>query len=207
MPKTRAGPDVGRTMPSSTLTVVVLPAPFLPKRPQIAPRGTRKSTPASACTLPYAFRRSAVSMMSSSATLSSRFAESRELRLEQAADLVVAQASCPQLFDGLGDERLRTAKFVGIAVPRACLRSHECAGALAQLADAFALELAIRFRDRVRVDHELLGQRPNARQLIPGPQRSDLDGVLHLLHELEVDRHAQGRIRLDDHRCSTVLQY
>src|SRR5881394_3273557 len=118
-------------------------------------------------------------MMSCSTTLSSRFAESSELCLEQAADLVVAQATRAQPLDGLGDDRLRATKLVGIAMTRACSRGHERADALPELDDAFALELAVRLRDRVRVDHELLGQRPNARQLVPGPQRSDLDGVLH----------------------------
>src|SRR5262245_17460177 len=146
-------------------------------------------------------------MMNSSATALSPFAESRELRLEQAADLVVAQTALPQLADGFRDERLRAAKSLGPALLRAGRIGHERAGALLELHDAFALELAIRFRDRVGVDHELLGERPDARQLVAGAQRPRLDGVLHLLHELEVDRHAQRRIRLDDHRGSTVLQY
>src|SRR6188472_4495690 len=116
-------------------------------------------------------------MMSSSATLPSRFAESCELRLEQAADLVVAQAALAQLADGFRDERLRAAKFLGAALLRARCVSHECAGALPQLHHAFALELAIGLRDRVGVDHELLGERPDARQLVSGAQRSGLDGV------------------------------
>src|SRR5687768_16016126 len=114
-------------MPSSTLIVVVLPAPFLPNSPQMAPRGTRKSRPASACTRPYDFCTSAVSMMSSSATLPSRFAESGELCLEQAADLVIAQVPRAQLFDRRSDERLSAANFVGISLARACARGHECA--------------------------------------------------------------------------------
>jgi hypothetical protein len=49
-PKTRASPCVGRAMPSSTLIVVVLPAPFLPRKPKIDPSGTRRSSPRSAST-------------------------------------------------------------------------------------------------------------------------------------------------------------
>src|SRR6185503_6272091 len=128
-------------------------------------------------------------MMSSSATLPSRFAESRELRLEQAADLVFAQTTRAQLADGFRDERLRAAKFLGTALLRARRVGHECAGTLPELDHAFALELAIRLRHRVGVDHELLGERPNARQLLAGAQRSGLDGVLHLLHELEINRY------------------
>jgi len=37
---TRARPAVGFAIPSSTLIVVVLPAPFRPRNPQIVPRGT-----------------------------------------------------------------------------------------------------------------------------------------------------------------------
>ena len=106
-------------MPSSTLIVVVLPAPLRPKSPQIAPRGTRNERPASASTLPYALRTSAVSMIIPSATLTSRFRESRQLRLEQAANLFITQAPCSQLLDGFGDERLRTAKLLGAAFARA----------------------------------------------------------------------------------------
>src|SRR5262249_44895865 len=81
------------------------------------------------------------------------------------------------------------------------------ARAVLELDHTFVLELAIRLGDRVRVDHELFRERPDARQLVAGPEGAGLDRVLHLLHELEVNRHAQGRIRLEDHavHSTTVI--
>ena len=77
---------------------------------------------------------------------------------------------------------------------------HERAGAVPQLDDAFVLELSIRFRDGIGVDHELLRQRPDSRQLIARPQRAGFDGVLHLLHQLEVNRDAEGRVGPEEHQ-------
>ena len=83
----------------------------------------------------------------------------------------------------------------------------ERAGAVAQLDDAFVLELAVGLGDGVRVDHELLRQRPDAGQLLARPQRAGLDGVLHLLHQLEVDGHAGRGIGPEQHgsNCTTEL--
>jgi hypothetical protein len=78
------------------------------------------------------------------------------------------------------------------------------AGAMTQLDHAIVFELPVRLGDRVRVDHQLLRQRPDARQLVARPQRSGFDGVLHLLHQLEVDGHAERRVWAENHRCTTV---
>jgi hypothetical protein len=78
----------------------------------------------------------------------------------------------------------------------------ERAGAMPQLDQAGVLHLAIRFRDRIRVHYEILGELADPGQLIAGAQRAELNGVPHLLDELQVDRYAGLGIRLE-HR----LQY
>src|SRR2546428_6309078 len=197
---TRARPASGLTMPSSTLIVVVLPAPFLPRNPKMDPAGTCSVRPRTASTSAQVFFRSATSMTGTSATLIScfRFRQAGELRLEQPADLVLGDAALAQPLDGGGDDGLRGAQLVG-GFLRARARGDERAGAVAQLDYALVLELAVRLRDRVRVDDELFRQRPDARQLLARAQRAGLDGVLHLLHQLEVDGDAGGRVRADDH--------
>ena len=41
--------------------------------------------------------------------------------------------------------------------------------------------------------------RPDTRQLLSRPERTRLAGVLHLLHQLEVDGNARRRIRPEEH--------
>ena len=62
---------------------------------------------------------------------------------------------------------------VSFFAPR--VRGDERAGAVPQLDDAFVLELAVGLGDGVRVDHELLRQRPDAGQLLARPQRAGFD--------------------------------
>ena len=45
---TRAPPDVGRASPVNMRMVVVLPAPFGPRKPKTSPSRTAKSMPATA---------------------------------------------------------------------------------------------------------------------------------------------------------------
>ena len=75
----------------------------------------------------------------------------------------------------------------------------ERAGAVAQLDDALVLELAVGLGDGVRVDHELLRERADARQLLARAQRAGFDAVLHLLHQLEVDGHAGRGVGPEQH--------
>jgi hypothetical protein len=78
--------------------------------------------------------------------------------------------------------------------------------ARAQLDHAVVLELAVCLGDRVGIDHELLRERPDAGQLIAHPQRAGLDGVLHLLHQLQVDGHARRGIGPEHHAAHPVLR-
>jgi hypothetical protein len=51
-PATRAVPDVGASRVARTRSVVVLPAPFGPRRPKISPSRHSRSRPESASTRP-----------------------------------------------------------------------------------------------------------------------------------------------------------
>ena len=50
-PATTAVPEVGRSSVVSIRSVVVLPAPFGPRKPTISPSSTVRSTPRTACTV------------------------------------------------------------------------------------------------------------------------------------------------------------
>src|SRR5262245_54398768 len=102
-PSTRAWPAVGRAMPSSSLIVVVLPAPLRPRKPKIEPAGTRRFSPRTASFASKRFRRSIVSIANASDTTSSCLGQPGQLRLEEAADFLVAQAAVAQPLDSRGD--------------------------------------------------------------------------------------------------------
>src|SRR5439155_16926063 len=60
----RAAPWTVGSSVASTRMVVVLPAPFGPRRPKTSPARTPKLTPARACTVPKLYRRSSHSTAS-----------------------------------------------------------------------------------------------------------------------------------------------
>src|SRR5579859_942379 len=60
-PNSRASPLVGRTRPRRILIVVVLPAPFGPRKPKTSPGWTVRSSPCKAILRPYSLRRPTVS--------------------------------------------------------------------------------------------------------------------------------------------------
>src|SRR6266540_6974501 len=59
----RATPADGRNRPISILIVVVLPAPFGPRKPKISPGRTSRSTPLTAGVSPKLFRSPAASII------------------------------------------------------------------------------------------------------------------------------------------------
>src|SRR5206468_713954 len=61
-PSARPSPLLTFVMPISILRVVVLPAPFLPRKPQIEPRGTARVSPLTASFAPKRLRSSWVSI-------------------------------------------------------------------------------------------------------------------------------------------------
>src|SRR5689334_3544499 len=138
--------------------------------------------------------------MANSVMLRSCCREPGKLGFEQPPDFLVAQPLGAQLLDRAAHDRLREPYGIRAFLAFRC-GGDERARTVPKLDDALVLELAIGFRDRVRVDHELLGQRPDAGQLLARPHCSSLDGVLHLLHQLEVDRDAEGWVRAENHVC------
>src|SRR5687768_13185686 len=138
-------------------------------------------------------------MTSGSLTVSSCLAQAGQLRFEHPPNLLVRHAAPSQALDRGSDLGLSGAQPAG-RLPRARARRDERAGTLPQLDDAFVLELAICLGHRVRIDHELLREGTNAGQLLARTQRTRLDAVLHLLHQLEVDGNAGRRVRSEHHR-------
>src|SRR5439155_14428670 len=84
---------------------------------------------------------------------------------------------------------------------------HESAGALTQLDDPFVFELAISLGHGIWIDHELLRQRTDARQLLARTQRSRFDAVFHLLHQLQINRHARRGIGTKQHQWPDRLSW
>jgi hypothetical protein len=68
-----------------------------------------------------------------------------------------------------------------------------------QFDDAFVFQLAIGLGDGVGIDHELLRERPDTGELFAGTQGAGFDRVLHLLHQLEVDGHAERGVGAEQH--------
>src|SRR5262245_18492206 len=113
MPNTRAFPPLGRAIPSRILMVVVLPAPFRPRKPKIDPAGTRRSSPRRASVASYRFWRPVASMASVSATGCSfgprgsapwSGTDSCEFGLEETTDFLICEAARAQLVDGAGHD-------------------------------------------------------------------------------------------------------
>ena len=74
-PSTRTSPEVGSDSPARMRMVVVLPAPFGPRKPKISPRRTWSEMPSTAVKSPYFFVRSWIAIMESDVITS---AEERE---------------------------------------------------------------------------------------------------------------------------------
>ena len=74
-----------------------------------------------------------------------------------------------------------------------------------QLDDTFVFELAIDLGDGVRIDHELLRERSDAGQLFTRAQGAGFDGVLDLLHELQVDGYAERWVGAEQHMATVLL--
>src|ERR1051326_110707 len=145
--------------------------------------------------------------------LSIRGSEPQQLALKQAANFVRAQTELVESANRFLDHLQRPCRGSRVTTVGLLLRD-KCAGAVAQLDDAFMLELAIRFGNGIGVHHQVLGHSPYARQLLAQPQCTRRNGVLYLLHQLEVDRNTGVGIRLEQHsgitktNCPTeIVQY
>ena len=68
-----------------------------------------------------------------------------------------------------------------------------------QLEDSFVLQLAVGADHGVGVHDQVLGELADGGKLIALAKRAGFHRVLHLLHELEVERNAGGLIEAKDH--------
>src|SRR5579862_6932577 len=86
-----------------------------------------------------------------------------------------------------------------IFLERRAVGLDEAALARERLDDALALELAIGFGDRVAVDAQLFGERPNRRQRVARLQRARRRAGLHLIDELQIHRLSRFVVQLKSH--------
>jgi len=110
-----------------------------------------------------------------------------ELCLEEPTDLVGGEAVLAQFFDDAPDSGLRADQFGG-ACFAAAGRGDIRAGAMTEFEQALVLKFHVGLCNGVVADDELFGERADARHQVAILQDSGLDGVAHLLHQLEVER-------------------
>ena len=72
-------------------------------------------------------------------------------------------------------------------------------GAVLQLEDPFVFQFPVRANDCVGVHDQVLGDPTDSRELISFAECTCFYRVLHLLHELEVERYTGGLIQTKDH--------
>ena len=102
----------------------------------------------------------------------------------------------------------RAAQLPDVVAERRRRRArHERPLAAAALRDSLALERPVRLEHGVRVDRQPGDDFLHRRQLVAGPEDPELDGVPHLLHELEVGRDSGTRVevKLDQRHISSVI--
>ena len=75
----------------------------------------------------------------------------------------------------------------------------ESSGAVLQLENPFVFQLPVRADHGIGVHDQVLGDLADSRELIALAERTCFHRVLHLLHELEVERNAGGLIQSKDH--------
>jgi hypothetical protein len=83
---------------------------------------------------------------------------------------------------------------------------HEASLAGYCLDDTGAFKLGICFRNRVPVDAQFFGERPDARQRLSGLQCARSGGCLDLIDRLKVDRLAGLLIDLEKESGPTVIR-
>src|SRR4029453_4810357 len=86
--------------------------------------------------------------------------------------------------------------------------TNEHAGAVAQLENPFALQVAIGANHGVGVDQQVFGHFANAGELLPGPDRPRLNGVLQVFDELKIQRRTRQRVEAQRGQlCALSIQY
>src|SRR5690242_11710209 len=129
-----------------------------------------------------------------------------ELGFKEAADLFGGKAIIAQVFYDIADASLGLEEFDGTPFCTA-RRGDVSAGTVAKLKQTFVLKFQVGFGDGVVADDKLFCERTDAGHQVAILQDAGLDGMTHLLHELEIKRMARGRVEVEDHEanCTTVL--
>ena len=122
-----------------------------------------------------------------------RGAASRQLAFHQPPDVVLAEFQRLQPVDRRSHDRRGFLHDVGAGRDRV---ADEHAGAMPQLDDALAFEVAIGPNYGVRVDQQVLGHLSHAGKLLAGLDRTSGNRVLQVLDELHVERGAERRVQV-----------
>ena len=132
-----------------------------------------------------------------------RRARLRQFVFKYSSKLVFGQPQRCKPFDGRLHHGLSLAHH-----PRSPSRFlDERSGAVLQLEDSFVFQLPVRADHGIGVHDQVLGDLADGRELIALPQRACFHRVLHLLHELEVERNAGGLVEPEDHVCCQLIHY
>lgn len=129
-----------------------------------------------------------------------------KLGFEQAAYLVGIEAAGTKVVDGFTHDALRGSHLPGSRASPAShrrARSDKCAYSVPKIKNSLQLQFAIDTRDRVRIDHQGLSEVPDTGETIAGAERACFAGVPDLLLELEIDRDAEGWVRLEK-KCHCI---
>src|SRR5262245_46998950 len=124
--------------------------------------------------------------------------ERSETLFRQSKKFLLVHLEMVGLNDGLVD-LVGQQPQTGILSQRRSSVADEAALAGERFDDALALALGVRLGDRVAIDAQVLGQRPDRRQQVARLRRPRGDGRLHLVHHLQVDWLAGFVIQLEQH--------
>ena len=197
-----------RSRPRTCLMSVVLPAPLTPTRPKTLPRGTVRRTLSRAVLAPKRRVRPAVSMTASNSVGKATTCQSSSTGSSLSSRRRISSTTSPVRRRAGGPRRAgRRSRSVRILRRSRRARGEPAAGDIgaggaALLDDSGDFELAVGAGDGVRVDHEVARR---ARGSAAAPRRAQPAGgdeVLHLVDDLQVDRHAVVRRDVDVHEPS-----
>ncbi len=202
-PKTRTDPVSAFSKPSTCLMSVVLPAPLAPTRPSTMPRGSVKLTLSSAVMAP---KRRVKALTSTTGSANAGLLAIMGFTAPRGRGAVAWPHRAAHECDDLVQADVQLARFGKQRVDafrhdphaftpceRRAIVRHERARRPAFDDNARRLQLAIRARDRVRVDEQTFGQHADGRHFLARRQPARRDQVLHLIDDLQVDRHAVVR--------------
>src|SRR6266851_164739 len=199
--KTCTDPVAARSKPRMCLMSVVLPAPLAPTSPKTVPRGTVRLTLSSATLGP---KRRVISLIWITASIEREGFSIMECPFTwtRLHGLVALAKETDDLFGA--DVHLASLGQQGVGALGENLQAlaprqrgpavgHVSARRAAFGDDTGNLQLAVSAGDRVGIHEQLFGEHTDGRQFLPRRQPSRRHEVFHLVHDLQVDRHAVVR--------------